>query len=62
MRTAPLPAARTQRPSLGELTRQIRMYKQYRGVRDEHRFVVVSPDARFQEAIERQGILFWGCP
>lgn len=53
---------KTKIPSLGELIRQIRMYQQYLGVRDEHRFVVVSPDARFREAIERQGILFWGCP
>lgn len=45
-------------PSLGELLRQIRTYQEYvRG-----RFVVVSPDTRFRQVIEDQGIEFWEAP
>jgi len=42
-------------PSLGELIRQIRMYQQYQnGI-----YVVVSPDARYADALRSQGIEFY---
>jgi len=44
-------------PSLGELIRQIRMYQQYL----QGCYVVVSPDARFADAIRSQGIGFYHC-
>ena len=44
-------------PSLGELIRQIKMYETY--IHHEHFFVVVSPDARFADALRSQGIEFY---
>jgi hypothetical protein len=44
-------------PSLGELIRQITFYQQYCEHR-EGRFVVVSPDARWQRQLASQGIGF----
>ena len=41
-------------PSLGELFRQIQLYKAY----DNNSFVIVSPDDRFREQIESQGLTF----
>lgn len=41
-------------PSLGELIRQINMYKAYKS----GRYVVVSPDDRFKESLKRQRISF----
>lgn len=41
-------------PSLGELFRQIQLYKVY----DKNPFVIVCPDARFREQIESQGLTF----
>jgi hypothetical protein len=43
-------------PSLGELIRQISFYKQYS--ESGTRFVVVSPDTRWQRQLESQGIGF----
>ena len=49
--------------SLGELIRQIRMYKEYIHKKAEDwgypLFVVVSPDARFADALRSQGIEFY---
>ena len=42
-------------PSMGELLRQIRLYESWW---PKYRFVVVCPDDRFADAIERQGIRF----
>lgn len=42
-------------PSLGELIRQIRMYQEYQG----GKYVVLSPDARFAEALRAQNINFY---
>ena len=41
-------------PSLGELFRQIQLYKAY----DKNPFVIVCPDDRFREQIESQGLTF----
>ena len=41
-------------PSLGELFRQIQLYKVY----DKNQFVIICPDNRFQEQIESQGLMF----
>ena len=41
-------------PSLGELFRQINMYREY----DKSRFIIVSPDNKFCEQIESQGLKF----
>ncbi len=41
-------------PSLGELFRQIQLYKVY----DKNPFVIICPDARFREQIESQGLTF----
>jgi len=41
-------------PSLGELFRQIQMYKVY----DKNPFVIVCPDDRFRDQIESQGLKF----
>ncbi|HKD03949.1 MAG TPA: hypothetical protein VKB77_16040, partial [Terriglobales bacterium] len=58
-------------PSLGELLRQIRTYQTYaprvaRHLAEEEdpvtKMVVVSPDVRFREVLERQGVAFWQCP
>lgn len=46
---------KTNIPSLGELIRQIRMYQTYLSAK----FVVVSPDDRFADPIESQGIGFY---
>jgi hypothetical protein len=46
-------------PSLGEVIRQVRMYQTYtRGAK----WCIVSPDARFKEQIEAQGIKFLVVP
>jgi len=52
---------KTSIPSLGELIRQIRMYQQYvrSGEWGLPIFVVVSPDARFADALRSQGIEFY---
>lgn len=47
---------KTSIPSLGELIRQIRMYQQYL---KKIPFVIISPDDRFQSALESQGIKFY---
>jgi len=41
-------------PSLGELIRQIHMYREYQG----GKFVIVSPDDRFKETLKQQRISF----
>jgi hypothetical protein len=50
-------------PSLGELIRQIRMYKEYIHKKAEDwgypLFVIISPDARFADALRSQGIEFY---
>ena len=46
---------KTSIPSLGELIRQIRMYQEYQ----KGTYVVVSPDARFANALRSQGIEFY---
>lgn len=43
-------------PSLGEVIRQIRMYEQH--CQSNPKFVVVSPDNRFEPALKSQGIGF----
>lgn len=45
---------KTKIPSLGELFRQIRMYQEY----TSDPFVIVSPDDRYQQQIEAQGLKF----
>ena len=45
---------KTKIPSLGELFRQINLYKTY----DDSYFVIVSPDDRFQHQIISQGLYF----
>lgn len=45
---------KTKIPSLGELFRQINMYK----LHERRPFAVVSPDARFKDKIESQGMWF----
>ena len=49
-------------PSLGELVRQIRFYQSYVGNSKKHIFVVVSPDTRWRDALESQGIRFIAYP
>lgn len=44
-------------PSLGELIRQVRMYQKYL----VGHYAIVSPDARFAEAIRSQDIGFYHC-
>ena len=46
--------------SCGELIRQIRQYQEY--ALPEPRFVVVSPDVRFEDILRDQGIDFWAYP
>jgi hypothetical protein len=46
---------KTRIPSLGELVRQVRLYQTYL---QNTKFIVVSPDDRFQSALEAQGIGF----
>lgn len=50
---------KTKIPSLGELFRQLNMYKQYA---DGKKIVVVSPDTRFKKQIENQGFMFIESP
>ena len=45
-------------PSLGELIRQIRMYQEYIETHLSGAFYIVSPDARFKDALRSQGIGF----
>jgi len=45
-------------PSLGELFRQIQMYRSYLSSSLNNKFVVVSPDNRFEKQILDQGIGF----
>jgi hypothetical protein len=45
-------------PSIGELIRQIRMYQTYQ----KGRYVVVSPDARWERMLDSQRIGFIACP
>jgi len=45
-------------PSLGELIRQIKMYRAY----DKSKFFVVSPDDRFVKVLNEQGIGFLKYP
>ncbi len=45
---------KTNIPSLGELLRQINLYKTY----NNNKFVVVSPDDRFQSQLQSQGVGF----
>ncbi|MHA2265228.1 MAG: hypothetical protein ACXAEN_22770 [Candidatus Thorarchaeota archaeon] len=48
---------KTEIPSVGELIRQIAMYKQY--TISQPFFAVVSPNDRFASVLESQGILFY---
>jgi hypothetical protein len=50
---------KTRIPSIGELIRQISMYKTYACARGYYRFAVVSPDDRFEKILENQGIHFY---
>jgi hypothetical protein len=45
-------------PSVGELIRQINMYRKY----EYGTYIVVSPDNRFESVLKSQGILFFQCP
>jgi len=45
-------------PSAGELLRQIRMYQQY----VHGKWLVICPDARHKDILNRQGIHFWQYP
>jgi hypothetical protein len=47
-------------PSLGEIMRQIQMYRQYGYQQDA--WMVVSPDDRFRKMLGSQGIGFIKCP
>lgn len=50
---------KTSIPSIGELIRQINMYRKYE---PWSTYIVVSPDNRFESILKSQGILFFQCP
>ena len=49
-------------PSLGEVIRQVRMYQTYTNRERHGEWWIVSPDARFREPLESQGIHFLAVP
>jgi hypothetical protein len=49
-------------PSLGEVIRQVRMYQTYTNRERYGEWWIVSPDTRFKEQLESQGIKFLAVP